>query len=479
MNHSQENFKIFIGCPTDLNSEKEKVKRAIAEWNKATKMEDRKPSFTVVDSSTVAPSLNRAQAEINKQLRDCNFCIILFKQKWGSEPNNGGPYSSGTEEEFYTSLLSILDEASPMTNSAVLFVKTSNPSPEVEAFKKKLKDSFRIFYGSVTNSKLEEKIIQLLQSFLDRPADEIPDNIPTSRGVNVIGPFKKMNDAKTIISLGDTARGYQLLKSAATDGGPLQQVELAKYYRRSGQYDRAAHILSEICWPNLVRQDRLNSAVAATVLRELSNIDLNRNDPDSVVLRNSQYFSIFSNQEIEAPREYAELLDCSGRAYHQLKQRKKARSYYEKAKVLREKLRDPEQTMRSIINLARLDLKDRNYESLNERLFEADSIEDTGISTPTLANLQLLRAQTSLYRDQDFEKTLEFAIRALRANEFEANEKGIAYSLMLMTEAEIGLGRMNMAQMHAERGLEINDQIKNTFGATKFRTLLAQISRCS
>ena len=109
-------------------------------------------------------------------------------------------------------------------------------------------------------------------------------------------------------------------------------------------------------------------------------------------------------------------------------------------------------------------------------LLEADRLEDQGLETPTLANLQLLRAQTAFYRDFDYEKTVDYANRALEANEFEKNKKGIAYSLMLIAQSEIEQGKIESAQEHAQKGLEINEKLGNEHGIKRFQALLSRTS---
>ena len=468
--------KIFIGSPSDLQFERAKIRQTVIEWNSEQTVLKEKTQFELIEGFTVAPTLNRAQAEINNLLWECDYCIILFKREWGSEPNNGGPYSSGTEEEFFTSLLSILDPDSPMTNTAVLFVEDPNCSHQVKQFKERLKDSFQIFYGSVARDEIESRTRDLLNSFSKKPKAIVPDNILTSRGENVIAPFKKMENGKELIALGDTESGAEQLRLAAEEGGVLQQVELAKFYRRRGKIDCALEILEKRCWPILVEQDRINTADAATVLVERANIDLNQKRANQVILRSKRYVANYTIDEIQAPREFAELFDCIGRAHYQLKEREKARTSYEKAKKLRDKLKDPEQSMRSVINLGRLELKEQNYDSLSRWLLEADRLEDQGLETPTLANLQLLRAQTAFYRDFDYEKTVDYANRALEANEFEKNKKGIAYSLMLIAQSEIEQGKIESAQEHAQKGLEINEKLGNEHGIKRFQALLSRTS---
>lgn len=468
---------MFIGSPSDLEAERQQVRRAFSKWNAEVEAGNEKPKFSIVDSSLTAPTLNRAQSEINKLLKDCDFSLILFKEKWGTDPGKGGPYSSGTEEEFFTSLLSILDNSSPMTNSAVFFIEHPAPDSKVQLFKKRLRESYRVYYGNIKSNDVEAQTLKQLGYFLNSSKPDVPDGILTSRGHNVISPFKKMQRGRQLISLGCTDQGLQLLESAAEEGGIPQQIELAKYYRRNGKIEQAIKQLEEKCWPTVVNQDLINSAEGATVLTELANIDLNRGDALKVVLRNERYLADYLPNDIKAPREFARLLDCTGRAYHQQNKKREERLCYSKAQQLREDLNDPEQTMRSLLNLARLDLMEKDYDSLTKQLDAAESLEFSSLSSGTRANFHLLQAQAAYYYSDNLEKSLEFAKMSLEINEFEVNEKGIVYSLAVMVQAEIGLNRLESARYNAERGLEINKRLKNNFGIRKFEGYLTEITK--
>lgn len=473
------NYKVFIGSPSDLDAERRQVRRAFSRWNAEVEAGNQKPNFTLVDSSLTAPTLNRAQSEINKLLRECNFSLILFKESWGTDPERGGPYSSGTEEEFFTSLLSILDKSSPMANTAVFFVEHPNPDPKVRLFKTRLRESYRVYYGNIESGDVESQTLKQLEHFLSSSMPVVPDGILTSRGHNVISPFKKMEQGRQLISLGCADRGLQFLESAAEEGGIPQQIELAKYYRRNGAIERALRHLEEKCWPSVVDQDLINSAEGATVLTELANIDLDRENALKAVLRNNRYLADYPLAEIKAPREFARLLDCTGRAYHQLNKKNEERLCYLKAEELRKELNDPEQTMLSLINLARLDLMELDFDSLTKRLSEAGSLEVSSLSSGTKANFHLLQAQVSFHQFGDFEKSLEFAKMSLEINEFEINEKGIVYSLAMIVQAELALDRVDSARCNAERGLAINKRLKNNFGIRKFEEYLNEITKAT
>lgn len=133
--------------------------------------------------------------------------------------------------------------------------------------------------------------------------------------------------------------------------------------------------------------------------------------------------------------------------------------------------------MRSLLNLARLDLMEKDYDSLTKQIDAAESLEFSSLSSGTRANFHLLQAQTAYYQSDNFEKSLEFAKMALEINEFEVNEKGIVYSLAVMVQAELRLNRLESARCNAERGLEINKRLKNSFGIRKFEKYLTEITK--
>ena len=95
-------------------------RQAIRRFNDE-RSESERVTFIIRAWEDLPGGIGRPQDRINPRLDDCDFMILLLGDRWGSPPALDGPYSSGTEEEFYRclDLLAQLDAA--MRDLLVLF----------------------------------------------------------------------------------------------------------------------------------------------------------------------------------------------------------------------------------------------------------------------------------------------------------------------------------------------------------------------
>jgi len=97
MSYTAEVYKIMIASPGDVNGERNIIREILSEWN-AVHSEIRKIVLLPVGWETHStPEMGeRAQAIINKQLKDCDLLIGVFWTRIGTAT---GEYPSGTVEE--------------------------------------------------------------------------------------------------------------------------------------------------------------------------------------------------------------------------------------------------------------------------------------------------------------------------------------------------------------------------------------------
>lgn len=97
--NGEKNLKeisIFIACPDDLISERNKFYEIVERVNKVKA----KPDGIFLESRSwkeTLPGPGRPQEKINEDLRKCDLVVMLLWKKWGSDT---GAYSSGFEEEY-------------------------------------------------------------------------------------------------------------------------------------------------------------------------------------------------------------------------------------------------------------------------------------------------------------------------------------------------------------------------------------------
>lgn len=93
-------IKVFLASPGDLVEERKTAKKIAEEENRNHAI----PAgyqFELVGWEDTVAQHGRAQAVINRDLDQCDYFIGLIWKRWGSPPGpDGGPYSSGFEEEY-------------------------------------------------------------------------------------------------------------------------------------------------------------------------------------------------------------------------------------------------------------------------------------------------------------------------------------------------------------------------------------------
>lgn len=97
MSYKAEVYKVMIASPSDVDDERKIIREILYEWN-AINSETRKIVLLPVGWEThSAPEMgDRAQAIINKQLKDCDLLIGVFWTRIGTPT---GEYPSGSVEE--------------------------------------------------------------------------------------------------------------------------------------------------------------------------------------------------------------------------------------------------------------------------------------------------------------------------------------------------------------------------------------------
>jgi len=114
-------LRVFFASPGGLDAERELFCRTIEEFNRKRAV-DREFLFIPVMSGLLTGGQGRAQSRINAKLEECDYCIIMFWNQWGSPPGGDEGYSSGTEEEYYKAVGYAGDGKKPM-DTVVLFFK--------------------------------------------------------------------------------------------------------------------------------------------------------------------------------------------------------------------------------------------------------------------------------------------------------------------------------------------------------------------
>ncbi len=90
-------YSIFIASPGGLEDER-KIFRDVLERCSANYGAEKNVRFQPVGWEDTVGGAGRPQAQINEDLRTCDFAVFVLHDRWGSPSGNG--YTSGTEEEW-------------------------------------------------------------------------------------------------------------------------------------------------------------------------------------------------------------------------------------------------------------------------------------------------------------------------------------------------------------------------------------------
>jgi tetratricopeptide (TPR) repeat protein len=154
-------LNVFFASPGGLKDEREAFRDIVDEVNKNYAVEQG-VMFVPKGWEYALPGMGRAQEIINEQVRESDYLVVMFFDKWGRPPGGAGGYTSGTEEEFNVGKECLHDPAGSMRYIAVYFKGVSerqmaDPGPELQkvlTFKSGLEEEGLLLYS--TFDSLEE-----------------------------------------------------------------------------------------------------------------------------------------------------------------------------------------------------------------------------------------------------------------------------------------------------------------------------------
>jgi hypothetical protein len=116
MPKSLTQYRVFIGSPGGLDAERKQFRDTLSKYNERD-AEPRGVVFQPVGWEDTIGGVGRPQAQINEDLRQCDYAVFVLHDRWGSPTGNG--QMVGTEEEW--KLAEQLYEAKTIRNMALFF----------------------------------------------------------------------------------------------------------------------------------------------------------------------------------------------------------------------------------------------------------------------------------------------------------------------------------------------------------------------
>lgn len=167
-------YHVFMSWQEGLEKERDLFYDVVRRYNDEKAIR-RGFLFIPIDWKDIPGGHGRAQGRINLTLDDCDYLIVLFWYRWGSAPEReeGGEYSSGTEEEYYRGVKCLEDDTKPMLDVVVCFKKVPRSQlddpgvglKKVLAFKKKIRSEC-LYKDFETTEDFRRFLVEHLEDWL-------------------------------------------------------------------------------------------------------------------------------------------------------------------------------------------------------------------------------------------------------------------------------------------------------------------------
>ena len=237
-------YRIFIATPGGLEEERNSFKRVISEYNDSDAL-SRGVIFHPVGWEITLAGMGRPQAFINRDLRECDYFILVLFDRWGSstgrEPEE--EYTSGTEEEYKEALDCLKSENCDIREIVVFFKaideqRLRDPGVQLRKvleFKEQLeREKLLLFYTYDVITAFEDKLRRHLAQWVrDDESDLTKSPLPDS---SLLIPAKNSEDIQ--VSGNSKARQDEI-------SGSDELIKAAKDLAFEGHYTEAETLFAK------------------------------------------------------------------------------------------------------------------------------------------------------------------------------------------------------------------------------------------
>lgn len=250
-------LSVFVASPGGLEAERKAFFETLSRFNSDDGHDDG-VSFMPQGHELAYAGAGRPQELINEQIRDADYLLVVFWDKWGFASTHDGKYTSGTEEEFYVGLECLADPDFAMRDVVVFFKDTpdrqlSDPGEQlgrVLEFKRKLEAERRVLYRSFNDETEFRTELRRLLSKWSRDWRSGPPpkaQLPTTGSVlnprnGEAAPLADdgasiVDRARAAAKSGQSTLAQQLFAQATTGTyDSTAWTEYVRFLRRAGRY---------------------------------------------------------------------------------------------------------------------------------------------------------------------------------------------------------------------------------------------------
>jgi len=244
MTDSRKIVKVFLASPGDLSEERKIAKNVVDEFNELY-AEIFGYHVDLIGWEDTVSRYGRPQATINKELARCEFFAGIMWERWGTPPDTVGKYTSGFEEEFFTTLERREKEGRPEIS---LFFKEITPNllrdpgndlKKVIEFKDTIINEKKLLFEEFTNTSVfEKKFRRCISNYVtDLKELENEHNIDKTQAPITINVGKECTERKNGFNLESplSIEGVQFLREllskteTSLEGESILAVEVARF----------------------------------------------------------------------------------------------------------------------------------------------------------------------------------------------------------------------------------------------------------
>jgi tetratricopeptide (TPR) repeat protein len=466
-----------LATPGDLADERLVVKTTVEEHNRRHRARAR-AHFEVVGWEQVRGTARRPQEEINELISESHFMVVLFKERWGSEPGSPWGYTSGTEEELFTGLLELGQSDQPMRDVWVSFMKHATPEERVKNLKQQMiNDHPMLFENTADLRELKEKLAERLTGWEEMAlAAKSPRHIDliSSTGKEMLKAARLRVVGEKLVELGQPIPGRASLQEAAALGGPIENLAFAQLLARQGELDEALQVTQDAIDQCVEGASPIFSSLMAEALAAQAGVLRRQGKLNDAVGRLESALSLLAQDDDITRRIRSRILDDLGIATQKLERYDDAAVAFNEALDIRETSGTERDVAQSLVNLARLAVANGDLSAALDHALAAEEKVKNSAPTALHANIATLLAQVYL-RDSKSEVALKHADRALALNRQFANTRGVAIAHLLLAQCYRADSQIGKAEEHARKCKEVNEKMSNADGAARAEWLLQEM----
>ncbi|MEV6644242.1 DUF4062 domain-containing protein [Amycolatopsis sp. NPDC051371] len=483
---------IFLASPGNMAKEREACRMVVREFNEKSS-ESEQVVFLLRAWEDMPGGVGRPQDRINPKLDECDYMILILGDRWGSPPAVKGPYSSGTEEEFYRCLDLLASPTAVMRDLLVVFrtlepERLRDPGPqllEVMNFRNDLEEAKSLQFVSFDSEQSFEAAIRKQLAEWARPLSErepVKIDLPKLRtieaGATVASHIKLLEAAKEHAKSGLLMQAELLFAQAIEDGDVEAVAEFALFMRRTGRLDTALELNQKIIEDPGVLSSTDHDSVARRV-RALVNMGIIHRKRSSLTESIKVLREAVRTAESSVTPVYQELcyaLDNYGLSLLRVGELDLARQQFEKTYSVRKEFGTSLELAQSAINLARQSLVSEDFAHATTLFEEALGILETENDGHCLANALCGLAEARL-RAGVRDGVRALLERALEVNETLGNSDGTSIAHALLAKYFLAEGDVGLARGHAELCREESERTNSATGYGTSYLLKAMIAR--